>query len=60
MAQLSTLRPHAVTAIAKAARAEGSMFENPFYIKSLPRALSVLYAVPSERKCHTFRSTSSL
>jgi hypothetical protein len=36
MAQLSTLRPHAVTAIAKAARAEGSMFENPLYIKSLP------------------------
>ncbi len=36
MAQLSTLLSHAIPAIAKAARAEGSMFENPFYIKSLP------------------------
>lgn len=36
MAQPSTLLSYAVTAIAKAARAEGSMFENAFYIKSLP------------------------
>ncbi len=36
MAQLSTLPSYAVAAIAKAARAEVSMFENPFYIESPP------------------------
>ena len=46
MAQLSTLPSYAVAAIAKAARAEVSMFENPFYIESPPESLSVLYAVP--------------
>lgn len=45
MAQLCTLLPYALTAIAKAARAEGSMFENPFYIKSLtePSQYFMLY-----------------
>ena len=45
MAQLSTLLSHAVAAIAKATRADRSMFENPFYIKSLhePSQYFMLY-----------------